>query len=132
MRTRPVALLVLLALGGCAQVGELSYDTNCTQTKPEEARSKLVRDLCQQFGTRGSVQLARRGQTVACGPSGAPTSEALVRMFIQSNSPPSFMHGASAAFIYLAPWNAFDGIIIEMRPPDDHALRKEVSRAVET
>ena len=70
-KTRPAVLIGVLALGGCAQIGEVSYETSCA--KPEEARSTLVRDLCQQFGVRGSVQLERSGQTVACGPSGAPT-----------------------------------------------------------
>jgi hypothetical protein len=129
-RRRPTALLVIFALGGCAQVGELRYETNCAQAKPEEARSRLVRDLCQKFGTRGSVQIERSGQTLSCGPGGTPTSEELVRMFIESNRPPSFTHGGSSAYIYLRP--AFGGIMIEMRPPDDLELLKEVSRAVES
>ena len=125
-KTKSAAIFVVLAFGGCAQIGESSYETNCA--RPDEVRSRLVRDLCQQFGKRGNIQMAGSGNTVACSPIGAPTSEALARMFINSKDPPSLMHGGSVAYIYLAP--PFAGIVIDA-PAEDQALREEVSRAVE-
>ena len=113
-------------VSACAQIGELDCATSCARIQPEEVRSAIARDLCQQFGERGSVQLYGNGNTLACP---AAASKPLVRMFVASKDAPSPMNGRSVASIYLLPWKAPAEIVIHTSA--DHMLAKEVTRAIE-
>ena len=129
IRNTVTAFLSALVLGGCAQIEQVSYATNCAQTAPEVVRSAVVRDLCQQFGKRATLDAPANGYPVACDTT--LLSGPLARMFVASRDSPSFMNGASVAYIYLLPWKTPVELSIDNIPADDHILAEEVTRAVQ-